>query len=81
MPRTLTPNSDFESVVIQINDDFYEDLTPETTIKILDALARGETPKPGPQSSRKTSENAQGMTTWVSLSYYGLVAQSAGTGC
>jgi NADH dehydrogenase (ubiquinone) flavoprotein 2 len=67
--------------VIQINDDFYEDLTPETTIKILDALARGETPKPGPQSSRKTSENAQGMTTWVSLSCYGLVAQSAGTGC
>jgi NADH dehydrogenase (ubiquinone) flavoprotein 2 len=67
--------------VIQINDDFYEDLTPETTIKILDALARGETPKPGPQSSRKTSENAQGMTTWVSLSGYGLVAQSAGTGC
>lgn len=63
MSRTLKPFLDFERVVIQINDDFYEDLTPETTIKILDALARGETPKPGPQSSRKTSENAQGMTT------------------
>ncbi|KAH8090452.1 thioredoxin-like [2Fe-2S] ferredoxin-domain-containing protein [Filobasidium floriforme] len=55
--------------MIQINDDFYEDLTPETTIKILDALARGETPKPGPQSSRKTSENAQGMTTLTSAPY------------
>lgn len=48
---------------MQINDDFYEDLTPETTIKVLEALGKGERPKPGPQSSRRTSENSAGMTT------------------
>lgn len=47
---------------MQINDDFYEDLTPETTIKVLSALSKGERPKPGPQSSRRTSENSAGMT-------------------
>ena len=50
-------------VVMQINDDFYEDLTPESTVKILDALAKGERPKPGPQSGRKTSENSAGLTS------------------
>lgn len=47
---------------MQVGDDYYEDLTPESTIKILDALAKGEKPKPGPQSSRQTSENAGGLT-------------------
>ncbi|KAL7422858.1 vacuolar membrane-associated protein iml1 [Cryptotrichosporon argae] len=45
--------------MMQIGDDFYEDLTPETTVKILDALAKGEKPKAGPQSSRRTSETSQ----------------------
>lgn len=49
--------------MMQIGDDYYEDLTPETTVKILDALARGEKPKPGPQSGRQTSENSAGLTT------------------
>lgn len=48
---------------MQIGDDFYEDLTPETTLKIVDALAKGEKPKPGPQSGRFTSENSAGLTT------------------
>lgn len=51
---------------MQIGDDFYEDLTPETTLKIVDALAKGEKPKPGPQSGRMTSENAAGLTTLTS---------------
>ncbi len=51
---------------MQIVDDYYEDLTPETTLKVLSSLARGEKPKPGPQSSRRTSENIKGMTTCVS---------------
>ena len=38
--------------MVQINDDNYEDLTFETTTAILEALARGETPKPGPQVDR-----------------------------
>jgi hypothetical protein len=35
--------------MIQINDDFYEDLTPESVVTVLEALRRGEHPKPGPQ--------------------------------
>lgn len=46
-----------------IGDDYYEDLTAQTTEKILDALARGETPAAGPQSSRHTSEPEGGVTT------------------
>jgi NADH-quinone oxidoreductase E subunit len=49
--------------MMQINDDFYEDLTAETTGKVLDALAQGETPKPGSQTGRKTCEPAGGLTT------------------
>ena len=41
--------------MVQINDDNYEDLTYETTTAILEALARGETPKAGPQIKRQTS--------------------------
>jgi len=47
----------------QINDTFYEDLTPENVTKLLDTLARGETPKAGPQSGRRSSEPASGATT------------------
>jgi NADH-quinone oxidoreductase E subunit len=33
--------------VAQINDDMYENLTPEKAVSLLDALARGEKPKNG----------------------------------
>ena len=51
--------------MMQINDDFYEDLTVETTEQVLDALAKGETPKAGSQAGRKTCEPAGGLTTLV----------------
>jgi NADH-quinone oxidoreductase subunit E len=41
--------------MVQINDDNYEDLTFESMTAIIDAFARGETPKPGPQVARQTS--------------------------
>lgn len=41
-------------------DEFFEDLTPENTVQLLDALARGEKPKSGPQGGRKSSEPAGG---------------------
>ena len=41
--------------MVQINDDNYEDLTYASMGAILDALAAGETPKPGPQIDRQTS--------------------------
>ncbi|KAJ3111461.1 ndufv2NADH dehydrogenase flavoprotein subunit 2 [Physocladia obscura] len=50
--------------VMAVNDDYYEDLTPETTIKILQDLKAGRIPsKLGPQSSRLTSEPITGLTT------------------
>ena len=42
--------------MVQINDDYYEDLTPENFEKLLDALARGEDPKAGSQAGRRGSE-------------------------
>ena len=49
--------------VVQINDDFYEDLDEASINKVLDAFRRGETPKPGPQVDRQTSAPAGGATT------------------
>ena len=49
--------------MVQINDDNYEDLTFESMSAILDALAAGETPKPGPQIDRQTSCPEGGPTS------------------
>ena len=49
--------------VVQINDDFYEDLDEASIKRVLDALKRGETPKPGPQVERQTSAPEGGLTT------------------
>ena len=43
------------SPVVQINDDFYEDLDPKKLEALLDALARGEKPKMGSQIGRQGS--------------------------
>jgi NADH-quinone oxidoreductase E subunit len=47
----------------QIGDDFYEDIDPASMTRLLDAFARGETPKPGPQSERLGSEPKGEVTT------------------
>jgi NADH-quinone oxidoreductase subunit E len=49
--------------MVQINDDNYEDLTEESMAAILDALAAGKSPKPGPQIERQTSCPVGGPTT------------------
>jgi NADH-quinone oxidoreductase subunit E len=49
--------------MVQINDDNYEDLTEDSMGAILDALAAGKTPRPGPQIERQTSCPATGPTT------------------
>lgn len=49
--------------VIQINDDYYEDLTPEKIVSILDDLKAGKTPPKGSQTGRKGSCPATGPTT------------------
>ncbi|KAK8090120.1 NADH-ubiquinone oxidoreductase 24 kDa subunit- mitochondrial [Apiospora hydei] len=61
--------------MVQINDDYYEDLTPETTKQLLQALkasASGggnttlKVPAPGPLSGRQTCENSAGPTNLTS---------------
>ena len=49
----------------QINEDYYEDLTPETFEKILDQFAAGKKPKSGPQVNRQLSAPIGGPTTLV----------------
>src|SRR3954453_15236294 len=49
--------------MVQINDDNYEDLSEESMAAVLDALARGETPRPGSQIDRQTSCPVGGPTT------------------
>jgi len=42
--------------MMQINDDYYEDLTNESTIQILNALAAGKSIKTGSQKGRRVAE-------------------------
>jgi NADH-quinone oxidoreductase subunit E len=48
--------------MVQINEDFYEDLTAETFEAILKDLQAGKDVTPGPQNSRHTSEPEGGPT-------------------
>ncbi|MDZ4736354.1 MAG: NADH-quinone oxidoreductase subunit NuoE [Rhodospirillaceae bacterium] len=57
--------------MVQINDDFYEDLTPEIFAALLDALARGETPKAGSQTGRRGSEQVKERTSLLDLAKQG----------
>jgi NADH-quinone oxidoreductase subunit E len=47
----------------QIGKDYYEDLTAERFGEIIDAFARGEVPRPGPQNGRFASEPLGGLTS------------------
>lgn len=49
--------------MIQVNDDFYEDLTPETMNSLLDNLRKGVVPPPGPQTDRQKAAPITGATT------------------
>ena len=49
--------------MMQINDDYYEDLDSELTARILDALRDGKTPKTGSQQERYTCEPLGGLTS------------------
>jgi len=49
--------------VVQINDDFYEDLDPAKLEALLDRLARGEKPPIGSQTGRQYSAPVGGSTT------------------
>lgn len=49
--------------VVAIGDDYFEDLTPETMVELLNKLRAGEEVKPGPQVDRQTSAPQGGPTT------------------
>jgi NADH-quinone oxidoreductase E subunit len=57
--------------IIQINDDFYEDLDGPATEALIDALGRGERPKPGSMKGRQTSAPIGGPLTLKELSFSG----------
>ena len=42
--------------MMQINNDYYEDLDKEKTLKIIDQILKGETPKPGSYRGRLNTE-------------------------
>ena len=64
--------------MVQINDDYFEDLNAENFEKLLDDLAAGRPVKKGSQIGRVSSEPVGGLTSLVSL--YGVDGRS-GPGC
>ena len=61
--------------MVQINDDYYEDLTPENFAKLLDDLAAGRPVKTGSQIGRVSSEPVGGLTSLTTL--YGVDGRGA----
>jgi NADH-quinone oxidoreductase subunit E len=49
--------------ILQVDDDFYEDMDAAKVADLLAALRRGERPKPGSMSGRQTSAPEGGPTT------------------
>ena len=49
--------------MVQINKDYYEDLTPDSFVTLLEKLKDGVAVKPGPQSNRQFSAPASGART------------------
>ena len=49
--------------ILQVNEDFYEDLDGPTTETLLDALRAGKPPPPGSVIGRRGSEPVTGLTT------------------
>jgi hypothetical protein len=48
--------------MMQINDDFYEDLTEETANKIFEGIKNDKLPKPGSQKGRVGFEPSKRLT-------------------
>ncbi len=53
--------------ILQVNDDFYEDMDYETTASLLEALKRGKQPAVGSMKGRQTSQSIAGPTSLTSL--------------
>lgn len=53
--------------MVQVNDDYFEDLDYRRTETLIDSLATGETPKIGSQIGRRGSQALSGPTTLLEL--------------
>ena len=53
--------------MLQINDDYYEDLNKEKTLKILDEILSDKTPKPGSYRGRINNEPENNRKTLMDL--------------
>jgi NADH-quinone oxidoreductase subunit E len=60
--------------MVQINEDYYEDLTPENLSKLLDDLAAGRPVRIGSQIGRVSSEPEGGLTSLTT--FYGVDGHS-----
>ena len=54
--------------MMQVNDDYYEDLNEVSTKSILSELASGNSPTPGSQIDRKSCEPIGGLTSLIQQS-------------
>jgi NADH-quinone oxidoreductase subunit E len=82
LPRSLSVDGDFSweeveclgacvnAPMVQIGSDTYEDLTPELLDRVLDEIAAGNKPKPGPQNGRTYSAPLGGPTSLTDASLY-----------
>jgi NADH-quinone oxidoreductase subunit E len=53
--------------VLQVDDDYYEDLDYNRTVALIEALKRGERPKPGSTIGRQTSAPEGGPLTLLDV--------------
>lgn len=57
--------------IVQVNDDYYEDLDADSIVKLLDALKRGEKPEHGPQNGRQNAAPIGGPQTLLDMNFGG----------
>ncbi len=55
--------------ILQVNDDFYEDMDAARTRQLLEALRRGTPPKPGSMAGRQGSAPEGGPTVLTTLAF------------
>jgi NADH-quinone oxidoreductase subunit E len=55
--------------ILQVDDDFYEDMDAAKVTELLGALRRGERPRPGSMTGRQTSAPEGGPTTLTTLQF------------
>ena len=53
--------------MIQINEDYYEDLDVKHLEQIIDKIAKGDKPKPGSYRGRLNSEPENNRTTLLDI--------------